>query len=75
MNQVGAGIESTNRVRQERHYEMPRLKEVHCLGQAFGATYIDTHRRRNERRAQSYECYVDGSAYGDSREEGKRISQ
>jgi hypothetical protein len=62
-------------VRQERHDEMPRLKKVHSLAQAFGAIYIHTGRRRNERRAESDECHVDGSAYGDSRKEGKHISQ
>jgi hypothetical protein len=62
-------------MRQERHDEVPRLKEVHSLAQAFGIGYIHTRGRRNERRAESDERHVDASTYGDSREEGKHVSQ
>ena len=70
----GAG-ESTNCVRQERHYEMTRLKKVHSLAQTFDAIYIHTRGGRNERRADGDERHVDASAYGDSRDDGKRISK
>ena len=62
-------------MRQERHYEVARLKEVDRFAQTFGVIYIDTSRRRNERRAESDECHVDASADDDSRNEGKHISQ
>jgi hypothetical protein len=62
-------------MRQKRHDEMPGLKEVDSLGQAFGVIHIHADRRRNERRAYSDERHVDEPANDESDNNSKDISQ
>jgi hypothetical protein len=76
-NQVGRerAHETAQRMCQEGHQEVSRLEKMYPPAQAFSVAYIHASRWRNERRAESDECRVDGPAYDDSSKNGNDISK
>ncbi len=67
--------ECANRLRGERHYEVPRLEQLHGSPDAFGVAYIRAGGRRDYQGAYEYKRLVDRSADGNPSNNGKNVSK